>query len=414
MPKQAKALGYMQNQQGFSLIELSIILVIMGILIVPVVQAYNLYKKDQDRSETLDGLQDVATALGQYYISNNGIYPCPADPTLPTGNANHGVAAAPVGNCNASGNLPSFPAADFDGDGNAEDWDQTGAANDLLVMGAVPYETLQIPQSATFDSYGNKIMYAVTLSMTTPGADNRGGIQVNTYVRPEVGPDYADPTVKVTGSNDIVAPFGLPDNGAHHYVVFSTGANGLGGYTKNGAAIGGCAADGNDIGDDENCDRDGTFLFDFASDIPGASYYDDLLLYRAWAYGSLWALDGEDIYNKNYGNVGVGTDTPLEKLHVNGNLKTDKLYTLEVCDDTGGCFSPRNIGGDIDPDGDGDYSDATGGMECESDGEVLVGISGGNKICEDIKIDVKLNQVCDPGEFVQGFDSDGNVICDVP
>ncbi|HEY0743758.1 MAG TPA: hypothetical protein VGD40_19970 [Chryseosolibacter sp.] len=34
-----------------------------------------------------------------------------------------------------------------------------------------------------------------------------------------------------------------------------------------------------------------------------------------------WIASGNDIYTNNAGNVGIGTGTPLEKLHINGNLR---------------------------------------------------------------------------------------------
>ncbi|OGB61299.1 MAG: hypothetical protein A2Y94_10115 [Caldithrix sp. RBG_13_44_9] len=49
-----------------------------------------------------------------------------------------------------------------------------------------------------------------------------------------------------------------------------------------------------------------------------------------WAPGddnagsSVWATSGNDIYNSNSGNVGIGTASPLQKLHINGSLLLEK------------------------------------------------------------------------------------------
>lgn len=49
-----------------------------------------------------------------------------------------------------------------------------------------------------------------------------------------------------------------------------------------------------------------------------------------WAPGddnagsSVWATSGNDIYNTNSGNVGIGTMTPQQKLHINGSLLLEK------------------------------------------------------------------------------------------
>ena len=40
-------------------------------------------------------------------------------------------------------------------------------------------------------------------------------------------------------------------------------------------------------------------------------------------YDSDWIMDANDIYSGNSGNVGVGIMDPTEKVHVNGNIKTE-------------------------------------------------------------------------------------------
>ncbi len=57
--------------------------------------------------------------------------------------------------------------------------------------------------------------------------------------------------------------------------------------------------------------------------------------------GGHWAASGDDIYNTNFGNIGVGTNSPLEKLHVTGpaaNLRLqddDDPASYLVIKDTG-------------------------------------------------------------------------------
>jgi hypothetical protein len=43
---------------------------------------------------------------------------------------------------------------------------------------------------------------------------------------------------------------------------------------------------------------------------------------------SLWALSGDDIYNKNTGNVGIGKTLPVAKLDIFGNKTTDDLFIV--------------------------------------------------------------------------------------
>lgn len=42
---------------------------------------------------------------------------------------------------------------------------------------------------------------------------------------------------------------------------------------------------------------------------------------------SKWKLDGNNLYNKNAGNIGIGTATPTAQLHTTGNLRFEGIGT---------------------------------------------------------------------------------------
>lgn len=44
----------------------------------------------------------------------------------------------------------------------------------------------------------------------------------------------------------------------------------------------------------------------------------------------VWHTNNDDIHSTNSGNVGIGTSTPNEKLHVNGNIRSDNLTANRV------------------------------------------------------------------------------------
>src|ERR1039458_6623434 len=81
------------KSHGFSLIEVAIGLLIIGIIIAPMMDAWAVYKKQQEYSLTTGNLATIKTAL-QKYVLNTGTYPAPGDPGLASANANFGQETA--------------------------------------------------------------------------------------------------------------------------------------------------------------------------------------------------------------------------------------------------------------------------------------------------------------------------------
>lgn len=392
-----------RGEGGFSLLEMSILLIIVGILAVPAIEAYNQYKDRTNRQQNRDRVGLVSGALAEFFASN-GRYPCPADPQLGPGAPNYGVETinALLNDCIVSPgmrevNSATIPTGAFN---NPDDWNLNGTnADDRIVIGSVPFATLRIPVLNSEDTFGSKLVYAVTKNMAAlpagvPAAVSTwGGIQIQQFdqsgvlslrynLRDNNGDGIAD--------NDLDSvPNGIPDEGAAHFVVFSTGATRQGGFPKGAYAFGTppipCTADGNNTGDDENCDyltsvaEGGTFLNVITSDVAGANFYDDIISFETFSVAALWRQTGptnQDLYNVNSGRVGIGTQAPQQKLHVEGNVLVDQVRVQEVCDQSGTrCFNPSVIGGDP--------LLGTGGMNCISGGtiEYMTGISQGTPDC---------------------------------
>ncbi|MBL8714125.1 MAG: type II secretion system protein [Alphaproteobacteria bacterium] len=71
--------GKKNHKSGFSLIELSIVMVIAGILLSAFLQFYSVSQKAAKYETTKQRLRDIKTALTHYVILN-GHLPCPASP----------------------------------------------------------------------------------------------------------------------------------------------------------------------------------------------------------------------------------------------------------------------------------------------------------------------------------------------
>ncbi len=151
------------KRDGFSLIEVAIGLLIIGIIIGPMINEWGVYKKQQEYAVSTGNIATIKTAL-QKYVLNTGTYPAPADPGLASSNANYGketsltlaalllVACAPDKTvvCKATG---------------YRNTDGTGG-NDPVLIGDLPFATIGLPKNYAVDGYGRKFTYAVSGNLT--------------------------------------------------------------------------------------------------------------------------------------------------------------------------------------------------------------------------------------------------------
>jgi hypothetical protein len=86
-------------------------------------------------------------------------------------------------------------------------------------------------------------------------------------------------------------------------------------------------------------------------DLP--NYYDDIITFNSFALSELWKSSNiNQIYNANLdGRVGIGTSTPVERLHVAGNagnpgtIMTDETRSNQICTKDNICFNPETLSG---------------------------------------------------------------------
>lgn len=192
-----------KQQSGFTLIEISIVIVLMASIISSVAVIFTSQLERIQREETLAKIKAIKEALYTYRVAFNEL-PCPADITLPIGNTHFGVMAANKGTCTGG-----VPAANFSG---------TGTAQRAARGGMVPTRTLQLPDDYAFDGWGRRMKYVVTRDLTQEGAFNIvSGISNDTRmtILNEQG-----------GINTFLAA----------YVIVSGGENGHGAFPRAGGA----------------------------------------------------------------------------------------------------------------------------------------------------------------------------------
>lgn len=205
------------GQRGFSLLELSIVLIIVGTLTALGVTAGINQIESSRRSQTAEKMAKINEALLIFRKANDRI-PCPASLTLASDNANFAVEAANPGICTGG-----TPAANFSASG--------------VVEGTVPAKALGLPDEFVFDGWGNRIKYAVNRAFTAAA-----GFSDNPINETCVGVQIND------------AAGGVRSSGAA-YLLLSHGANGHGAYTRAGGAKNTGSTNTDEL---QNCNCDNT------------------------------------------------------------------------------------------------------------------------------------------------------------
>jgi len=202
------------HNSGFSLIEMAVVLLIVGLLIGGAVGSLGALQQRQRYSGTEAQLEEIRDALIAFAVVNRRL-PCPADPTLADTVAGAGLERVP-----------------------------TAAGCTGGIVGAVPWATLGLSQ---VDGWGRRFTYRVSAGFAR---------QAPAFTLAATG----DATVRNAGA--VVLATNLPA------VVVSHGANARGSRGPGGTA----SAAGPDAREIENSDGDAEFVLDTPSD-----GYDDLV-----------------------------------------------------------------------------------------------------------------------------------------
>ncbi|MFA5952593.1 MAG: type II secretion system protein [Hyphomicrobium sp.] len=220
---------------GFTLIELSVVMVIIGLLTIAALKLYEAHMQKNIVVTTNDNIKSATAAL-QKYQQDHGFYPCPADPTDTLGHAT---------NC-------AMPAT-----GGIKVVAGTGGRN--VRIGVMPILDMSgdnkiVNGSQAVDGWKNRLTYAVVESMAdaaTFDKDN-GAITVN---------DAETGSALTTKSN---------------IIVLSHGEVAAGAYTTAGVLTAACPTG---TKDEENCNDDATFVAGKRTFAAGAQFNDDYVEY---------------------------------------------------------------------------------------------------------------------------------------
>jgi prepilin-type N-terminal cleavage/methylation domain-containing protein len=330
------------SESGFSLIEVAIGLMILGLLMAPIIHTYNLYIQARQISQSQAVVQIVNAAILKFF-EKYGHYPTPASPGIAQGSTGFGAAEVSAGICTPTSTTVCTTTTN-----------SLGSAP--VLIGDVPFAALGIPFKSTLDGYGNKLTYAVTESLTPPPPpapapptfdDNAGAIEV----------------VDMTGAS-------FYSTTRAHFIIISHGQDGNGAFTLSGVRHAACDTVAT-AADNENCNNDGRFSNYYDPDartlakvrsfaVGSPAHFDDFTFetnttsYGIWSYIpntglQMRATNTGNIYIGNSGNcenrIPTGADpdfpcVPKAKIDVDGAVKAIEVHTERLCDfDEANCIN---------------------------------------------------------------------------
>ncbi|MBK9161903.1 MAG: prepilin-type N-terminal cleavage/methylation domain-containing protein [Nitrosomonadales bacterium] len=226
-----------KSDSGFTLIELAMVLMIVGLLLGGLLVPLNAQMEQKGISETQRSLEEVKGALIGFAMIN-GRLPCPAQATLATGAAGAGeeTLASNTCACASSGSTVA----------------QVGstACTETSVTGVLPWVTLGLNET---DGWGRRYTYRVAAHF----ADKFGASTFGSGCTPSPTPTSSSFALCSPGVPDVfsAASGGTTVVADVPAIIVSHGKNGYGAYLTDGSKLSGAAGD-----EAENADNDSIFV----------------------------------------------------------------------------------------------------------------------------------------------------------
>lgn len=375
--------GAKAAQAGYTLIELAISLMIVGLLIAPAALIYSNYRKNTAYQETYQNVQAVVDLL-QNFKNSYGYYPCPGGLDVAPSSILYGSSQdclnGPIGGL-APGNCINGVCAE----------QSIRPTMGNIIVGAVPFRVLQMNEKQAYDGYGSRLVYAVTASMTS----------LNTF-------DQSKGGISVHGGNGRSL---TEVDGNASYVVLSMGPDRKGAYSAEGVLQEPCD---NTMLEGANCnDRffggagttpvQSQYVSSYENHQQGPNFFDDQISYFSQISSELWRrtdANAENINDLSQKNVTFGGTSANDDLVISSlSSQTDSLRTTESVKansiwDTSHTYelNPAVL--------------ANGNMKCLNSADFVQNISNSKVQCGQIAVECP-----EATPVLLGVNPDGSLIC---
>ena len=140
---------YDNIRDGFTLIELSIVVIVLGLIAGGIMAALTQNTRREKQISLIQKMDAIELALTKF-VKKNGYIPCPADGTYAVTVANFGKAGG------TAGGGTCINGATYDGNGNRTADTTPPTANfssGNTVGGVAPVRTLELPDGYAFDPW---------------------------------------------------------------------------------------------------------------------------------------------------------------------------------------------------------------------------------------------------------------------
>jgi prepilin-type N-terminal cleavage/methylation domain-containing protein len=267
-----------KNNNGFSLIELAVVLTILSMLVTVIITIVPFKEEKESNQVTEKNLEIIEEAILAFY-NQKGYIPCPSSRDAAIASSAFGVSTDCSFDDTASNiNAPSFVD------------EKSGASDDRIRIGAVPTRDLNLPDDLAFDGWNNRITYSVTAELGINDA-------LFNLKKPNIGIEVRDSN----GTNMI------PSGSTVAFVLVSHGRDGAGAWNYSGASASTCNTLNNS---GYNCEVSTLFRDQFTNVDSTDFYFDDFVK---------WKTKAQVMTEGDYAGTGGGT-TAKYALFVNRQL----------------------------------------------------------------------------------------------